>query len=199
MNARGLVYKTGNRESIAPLMPFLLMDIAYDLWKKKVTPLPLKFEAKQLANAFINDYTSFNKPFFAAFDDDQRDWVIDRMDELGAYLEHDIFITQISLMNLFNDRPIEEQDVVASILLCGAITQMAQIIYGAVFRTRKGNDEPCPELANMRRYTRRLSALLYHSNKVVKPNADEQATAAVTVIVNKTKMWFKNRDKDDRK
>lgn len=68
----------GERNDIAPLLPYLLCDIGNNYWCKFVLSKKPKFQLKKLANQINQHYHRFNNDLFGVFNDEYTDAIIDK-------------------------------------------------------------------------------------------------------------------------
>ena len=82
-------------------------------------------------------YHEFTMMYFRYFNDEQRDLVIDILDEFDEHIEKHLFICHIQIMNKVNFEPTDRQKVLASTLLISILCQAARIIYENLFQKAK--------------------------------------------------------------
>ena len=121
-------------DSTEPLLPFLLGDAIYTIFNRDIAPLDLRREEKRLRNDWAQNYTLFNRPFFAAIGCDNSDQVTDLMDDFEAYIGNNVMVLRSELMLLLGDVPFDQRKPIVSALLCHVLAQAAQIAWGNVYR-----------------------------------------------------------------
>lgn len=57
--------------TLEPILPFFMTDVAYNIWRKDISPIPCRHELKQLKKMWITRYGVFNRQFFRAFTIDE--------------------------------------------------------------------------------------------------------------------------------
>ena len=130
-------------DNIMPLMPFYIMDACYQVYCKDIKDYPCRHRAKQAKNKMAEAFRKFNTDFFLAFNPDQTDYILDQMDEFCEYIHNSIVMLKSAVVNYFatlgdiSKLPFEDKRVIASLLICNALAQSAQHMYGEVYR--KGN------------------------------------------------------------
>lgn len=126
----------------APLMPFMLLDTQNILFQEYVLPLPLKHASKNMLNQWKQHYARFNKAFFDAFPEEQKEEIVEKMIELYDYAHDDIEIFRISIMNHFMKYDIEIRQVVAAIVCCNHLAQCAQAFWDMTHRKNHLSAQP---------------------------------------------------------
>lgn len=101
LNKLGKVIGTPlDQDSVFPLMPFILADMVYQIYKKRIAPIPGKFEMARMKKLWLMHYNKFNKEFFASFSPDQVDAVVDYMDEFQETIANQVEIFRIEILDL---------------------------------------------------------------------------------------------------
>ena len=135
--SKGMKREKGNDGDISPLLPLIIMDTALQLFNKYIRPVECKREMKMYKNKWIRLYHEYNMMYFRCFNEEQRDFIIDIMDEFDEHIEKQLFICHIQIMNKVNFEPIDRQKVLASTLLISILCQAARIIYEGFFQKAK--------------------------------------------------------------
>lgn len=159
------------------LTPFFLADSAYLVYNDRIKPLPLKREMKMYAKKFIECYREFNKDFFAAFDDEQKDYVIDKMDALHEAIGHDVEIFRMSIINHLAQFPTEVRQNVASFSACLHLTSCAFLTWRTVFRNGHSNGEAM--------HNRALQGMLSSADMMFKAYTRQKAHSTSVIDLNK--------------
>jgi len=121
-------------DSTEPLLPFLLGDAIYTIYNRDIAPLDLHREEKKLRNDWVQHYTLFNRPFFAAIGADNHDQVTDLMDDFEDAIANNVMVLRSELMLLLGDVPFDQRKPIVSALLCHVLAQAAQCAWGNVYR-----------------------------------------------------------------
>jgi hypothetical protein len=124
-------------DSVEPLLPFLLGDAIYTIYNRDIAPLDLHREEKRLRRDWAENYTRFNRPFFAAIGMEGSDRVTDLMDEFETYIANNVMVLRSELMLLLGDIPFDARKPIVSALLCHVLAQAAQCAWGNVYRVGK--------------------------------------------------------------
>ena len=181
--SRGLKREKGNDGDISPLLPLIIMDTALQLYNKYIRPVECKREMKMYKNRWIRLYHEYNMMYFRCFNEEQRDFIIDIMDEFDEHIEKPLFICHIQIMNKVNFEPIDRQKVLASTLLISILCQAARIIYEGFFQKAK-IPMKCTILEQMDSAIIKWQNLYYGKGKPnVKVSDDNQVCLAVDVLL----------------
>lgn len=197
-DAHGLVLlkKKNGENDVSPIMPYLIMDCAYSEFSKEVCPLPLKHQAKKIKMIWLSTYHRFNQRLFSCLNQDQTDFAIDLMDGYEAAIGNQVMLMRVAIMDLVKVVAFKDQKIIASLLLCNIFSQVAQIVWGAVFRNDYGNEDKCPELAVLRNLSHRLSNSIVYFEDDINPNKSEKLQSAVDSFMNATTKWLKSYGHD---
>ena len=181
--SRGLKREKGNDGDISPLLPLIIMDTALQLFNKYIRPVECKREMKMYKNRWIKLYHEYNMMYFRCFNEEQRDFIIDIMDEFDKHIEKHLFICHIQIMNKVNFEPTDRQKVLASTLLISILCQAARIIYEGFFQEAK-IPMKCTILEQMDSAIIKWQNLYYGTGKPnVKVDEDKQVCLAVDVLL----------------
>ena len=181
--SKGMKRQKGNDGDISPLLPLIIMDTALQLFNKYIRPVECKREMKMYKNQWARLYHEFNMMYFRYFNDEQRDFVIDIMDEFDEHIEKHLFICHIQIMNKVHFEPTDRQKVLASTLLISILCQAARIIYENLFHKAK-IPMRCTILEQMDAVILKWQNLYYGTGKpAVKVNDDKQVCLAVDVLL----------------
>lgn len=181
--SKGLKREKGNDGDISPLLPLIIMDTALQLFNKYIRPVECKREMKMYKNKWIRLYHEYNMMYFRCFNEEQRDFIIDIMDEFDEHIEKQLFICHIQIMNKVNFEPIDRQKVLASTLLISILCQAARIIYEEFFQKAK-IPMRCTILDQMDAAILKWQNLYYGTGKPnVKVGDDKQVCLAVDVLL----------------
>ena len=170
-------WQCSNTVDESAMTPFFLADSAYLVYDERIKPLALKREMKMYAKKFIECYRAFNKDFFAAFDDEQRDYVIDKMDELHEAIAHDVEIFRMSIINYLAQFPLDVRQNVASFSACLHLTSCAFLTWRTVFRNGHSNGEAM--------HNKALQGMLSASDMMFKAYTRQKAHSTSVIDLNK--------------
>ncbi len=132
LRAIGMTRIAGN--SVEPIMPHLLADIAYQIFLKDIAPLPLRHQMKQMATDWKKRYGLFNRPIFSFLTQDESVELTDWMDSVSEYLANEITMIRAKIIEVLSEIPsFEDKRIVSSLLLCNIFAEYAECAYHKVF------------------------------------------------------------------
>lgn len=197
-------------DSSEPLLPFLLGDAIYTIFNQDIAPLDLRREEKRLRSNWSENYTRFNRPFFAAIGGEGSDQVTDLMDGFEAAISNNMMMLRSELMLLLGDVPFDQRKPIVSALLCHVLAQAAQCAWGNVYRVAtlvKREGERKQVLVHRPEKNRYLEAInrdayalanMWHSsiNKaLVDPNKTKGIPPAINALCRKIYRWLDEEGK----
>lgn len=192
-------------DSTEPLFPFLLGDAIYTIYNRDIAPLELRREEKRLRNHWAENYTRFNRPFFAAIGGDGSDQVTDLMDDFEEAISNNVMMLRSELMLLLGDVPFDQRKPIVSALLCHVLAQAAQYAWGNVYRVatlvkRTGAvKQVCVHRPEKNRYLDAINrdayalANMWHnaiSLALVDPNKTRGIPPAINALCRKIYRWL---------
>lgn len=165
-----------------PLLPFLMMDCVYQMYNQWVAKLELKFEAKRYRKEWERAYSKMNMMFFRAFDADQTDEVIDMMDDFEEYINNDLVITKIAVMNILEEnRTLEEQQVASSCLVGEVLCYSAMVVWNKVYKGTRQMDV-YNQIDRIRKSIHRFINVWYKPVKHINMTDDPKCEAAINTL-----------------
>lgn len=129
LRARGMQIVSGNLRDERIFLPYIIMDLAYQLFCKSVMPIPAKFELKKMKNELKKTYNRFNKDFFRIFTQEQQNEIIDAMDGFEVHVNNQLQITRVALSQAMRFLEFDLQMQMTDIFLINVLAQCAGIIY----------------------------------------------------------------------
>lgn len=125
----------GKRENLLFLMPFYIMDTCYQIYCKDIKGLPCRHQMKQAKKRWSVCYHQYTTDFFRAFNQEQTDYIVDRMDEFNDYIHNSLVILKSKVVGLIpGSVSFEDKKILASLLICNVLAQAAQQLYGNMYR-----------------------------------------------------------------
>ena len=197
-------------DSSEPLLPFLLGDAIYTIFNQDIAPLDLRREEKRLRSNWSENYTRFNRPFFAAIGGEGSDQVTDLMDGFEAAISNNMMMLRSELMLLLGDVPFDQRKPIVSALLCHVLAQAAQCAWGNVYRVAtlvKREGERKQVLVHRPEKNRYLEAInrdafalanMWHSSinqALVDPNKTQGIPPAINALCRKIYRWLDEEGK----
>lgn len=194
-------------DSTEPLLPFLLGDAIYTIYNRDIAPLDLHREEKKLRNDWVQHYTLFNRPFFAAIGADNHDQVTDLMDDFEEAIANHVMVLRSELMLLLGDVPFDQRKPIVSALLCHVLAQAAQCAWGNVYRVAtlvKRNGAVKQVMVHRPEKNRHLDAInrdafilanAWHNSinlALVDPNKTKGIPPAINALCRKIYRWLED-------
>lgn len=182
LKRRGLKRLAGKDDDPSALVPFFVLGLMYDVYQRSVRDVPVCHEAKRYKRLWIEAYSSLNREFFSALTEGQQDEVLDVMDAMEQDLAGDVMIVKVALMEWVKELSLEKQDVIASAVLCNILAQVAQIVWGKVYK----KTVECRRLDDIVRYSHAY-AKSYGKDvtRLVDFNKSKRVTDAVEILQRK--------------
>ena len=126
-------YNCTNMNDENVLLSFFLADSAYLIYDEQIKPQGFKRELKLYAKRFIEAYSTFTKDLFAALDDEQTDYAVEKMDTLYSHLSYDIEVFRMAIINHMQQFPLEVRQTLASLSALMHLVQCAWIVHRHTF------------------------------------------------------------------
>ena len=123
------------RDDVRMMMPFYLMDASYQVYCKDVKDFKCRQKVKVAKTRWKESYRKFFADFLLPFDADQTEFITDQMDEFEEYIHTKVVMLKTTVMGVFKpEATFEEKKILASVLTCNALSQMAQHVFGDMYR-----------------------------------------------------------------
>ena len=178
--------------SLEPILPFFMLDAAYNMWLKDVSPIECRHEAKKMKKEWVTRYGLFNRQFFRAFSLDEQCEITDKMDSFDAYIGNHVMIAKVQVMGVMRDLETEQAVRCASLLIINILCQSAQIVWRNVYKNSRFGDQDNPDIHALERLSSRFMNA-YHSgisDRNVNPNESKPLVDAVDVLCQKMIRWL---------
>ena len=177
------------------ILPFFMLDSMYQILSKDIAPIPCKQEQKLALKRWREAYNSFNQDFFRAYSQDQQDEIIDMMDAFETYINNDVLIAEVAVMNDLAQHgiPFEHQKVIASCVMCHVLAQAAQITWGAIYKNSRNISKESPHIKAILKYSSTWMNLYFAkvSDAHINPNDSEQICTAMDILCRKMVRFLK--------
>lgn len=195
---RGVNGYTGEISSLAAITHFFLMDCSYDVFNKKVRNLPVRHRARGMVTAMIDAYNSFFTRFFAAFNQEQQDFLIDKADEMEEAIANYTETARIAMMECCNDESLADQQRIADLWLVNNLAYEAQGFHKATWKkagfkfrgalyTKESSD---PDSDRVIKLSMKLAIILYGEGSDVDEKKHKRISLAVAVLTRKIGEWI---------
>mgnify|MGYP007038180699 CR=1 FL=1 len=181
---RGYTQYKGNKDNLSPIMYFFLMDASKtffpDVKKQKCSGMQ-----KKLMRQMEEGYHLFFKNFFSAFDVEQTDYLMDKVDAFEEYIQHHLDIAEIAVQECDNSRPIEEQRECSRVWLCNILAADAQDFHGECWRT--GSNQPLYDryIDQVLKSSKEYSRLRFGEGPVLTEKQFKRVQLSVKVLARK--------------
>lgn len=124
---RGLTMKDEADDSIHVLMPFVMMDVAYEYYTKEIKTYKVKQWAKKCKGYWADAYKEFNDFLFDSFDADMQDAFMYKMDKFKKFMYVDIVSLQAKMLRCLPTKSSQQKrQAVAAAMLFNRIARDAQ-------------------------------------------------------------------------
>ena len=181
--------------TLSPLLPYIIMDCAYSEFTREIKPLKLRHKENKMRNDWLASYRKFNGKLFSALNQEQTDFVIDLMDEYEGKIDYDVMLMKVALMNLLKGLEFTDQKIMASLLVCNIIAQVAQDAWGKGNCNLYGKRDENHELKQMRVLSRKLTDTIVLLPEHLDLNEDEAVNSAVNKYIGTTIKYLYSYDR----
>lgn len=179
-------------DNFAPILPYIIMDECYSLYRRVILPIECGFEMKRARKIWSESYNAFNKDFFNCYGEEQRAELIEKMDNFEEYIAKDEMIAKVQIMNQFPDEPLDRQNVIATCILCSILVQSAQIVWARIYKNSQRRGMENMDLKNIRKGINGFANLYYGKEKLnIKVDDNPEVCKAVNVLCRKMIKWLK--------
>lgn len=177
------------------ILPFFMLDAMYQIMSKDIATVPSRQEQKLALKRWQASYNSFNRDFFSAFSQDQQDEIIDMMDSFEAFINNDIIVAEVAVMNELAkyDISFDQQKVVASCMMCHVLAQAAQITWNAIYKNSRFCPKESPHIKAILKHSSTWMNLYFAkiSDAHINPNDSEQICTAMDILCKKMVKFLK--------
>lgn len=197
---RGVKDFRGDLNSLSAVTYFFLMDASYQIFTKRVRPLEYKHSNKKIVSRIGAAYNRFFDRFFAAFNQDQRDYLIDKADDMESFLNHHIEVAKLQMMNYCINETQEVQSRISDIWLCNRLAYEAMGHYGLTWKkggfefrgaiyAKQDRDD---NIETVVKQTQMLSLSLFGDSEDGKEKYYKQIQLAMQILTKKITEWVTN-------
>lgn len=189
VRGKGRRLNGGNVNSLVPLAHFFMVDAAYAIFCRSVRGMEARHEARMMIGRLNDAFNMFFKDFRAPLTEEMRDIIIDRTDEIQAVFEHDLEIARISIMETVNHRPMDEQGLIADMVMMLVLAKDGQDLYLEIYKDRYGHSVEDKNIRAIVTCGERLLAM-YVSQSEIRRDRTKRVQDALHVIANKVVKWL---------
>ena len=180
--------KVGN--DITPVSPYILMDVAYQSYRKHIEPLKVWGRAKQLRGYWAKAYNQFNRQLFLPFNASEYDEITDKMDEVEEYIGEEVKALETAIVTFLEDKIDRDRDAIASILLCNILAQASQELVKISCEKLTGKPAKAPELDSIRIFCLKFGEAYLPPDRDVNTSDDPAVCDAVSALSHKIAEWI---------
>lgn len=192
MRYTGRTYITKDKEDVTPLMPFFILDTVYQLYSKYILPLDCSHDAQHWRNIWRDTYGALNREFFKAFDDDQRDAVIDCMESMEGYIAEEVERTRATAEAFLSTKiPSDKVFIVSVCMVCNVLAQSASLIWQKVYRDANGRGTVNKSIDKLAYVISKFLNSWHKPSCYINCNDDEAVDSAVTALQARVVGWLK--------
>ena len=173
----------------SPILPFLMLDVMYQVYTADISHLSCKQEVKNIKNQWVKTYNDMNRRFFSVFSEEDKMDVVDLMDLFETHISDDIVRLKANIIqSLPSDISFEDRKVIASGLICNIMTQSANIVWKHVYVNRRNND-----IERLEKLSAKWSSLFFNKKKNgdFDPNKSPIICKSVDFLCKRMVSWLK--------
>ena len=173
------------------LIPFLLMDLEYSLYQKYVRKVDARRELKKVKNEWERAYGLFDREFFSVFSEEQKEWVVELMDEYEEWVWNGVEIARIAVMDEMAKREgyeLDVQELLGACLMCNCLAQCANIVWEAIHVDRRGRKRKNDAIERVQWCSKRYADVWMeqHGDRaVINLNDNKRVNDAMNALVRK--------------
>ena len=204
---RYLAYKgmkrVNDHEGFQPILPVYIMDVVYEIYCKYVQSTKPRFDLKKAKNEWRDGYNAFNKEFYQAFKEEEWDEIADKLDEFRTFINNELTVAIVSVMDCFKQFDLEKQQILASLAIANILSITAQYMWGDIYkvfvRTASGFEKELPDInkqiAKIIRGIQNYTDLYYLSigGEYVRIDATDNVVKARDVLIRKIAKYLNKK------
>lgn len=132
---QGWIMKDQNEDNCTLLVPFIIMGVAYDYYRRDIMKLDVRHKAQYERSRFKLAYKRFNDMLFKSYDEDMADAFCDKMDNFQRWLYLDLVSLQAKMIRcLPADMEAKDKQVISAAMLINRFAQISQAIWGELYK-----------------------------------------------------------------
>lgn len=188
----------GNIDNLSPLMHYFLMDCAYQLYCQHVKNLPLRHKAAKERKRMREGFNSFFTKVHLAFNTEQKDYLLDKVDEFQHDIHNAIERCKIAVMNCFVGGEFQNRLLLSNIWLVNALAADAQGYMGCVYLTNKRHPQVDRDIDAVLTGSKELAKLMCACDESVNPKDKDNLDKAVSALAKDICKWVFNDYQKDK-
>ena len=187
---RGYKQYEGNKDNLSPIMYFFLMDASKQVFDKSVSKQKVAGQQKALMGRMKDGYHFFFKDFFSAFNQEQTEFIIDKVDSFEEYIAPHLYIAEIAIQECDNSLPIEVQHELSQTWLCNILAADAQDFHGECWKT--GRKQPLYDryIDQVLKASKEYSRLRFGEGPILSEKQFKRVQTAVQIVAKKVCGWI---------
>lgn len=182
---RGYHQIKGNKDNLSMMMHFFLMDASKQIFDKDVKTQVCAGKQKIHMSRWKDGYYLFFKKFFLAFNQEQIDFLLDKVDAFEEYIQHHLDIAEIAMQECDNSIPIETQRELSRAWLCNLLAADAQDFHGECWRTSRNKPLFDPDIDRVLAASKEYSRLRFGEGNILTEKQFKRVQDSVKVIARK--------------
>lgn len=188
LKRRGYTQYHGNKDNLSSITYFFLMDASRQFFDD-VKKQDAKGQQKKLRNQMEQGYHLFFKNFFSAFNAEQTDYIMDKVDSFEEYLSHHICIAEIAMQECDNSKPIEVQREMSRVWLCNILAADAQDYHGECWKTGSAQNLYDRYIDQVIKASKEYARLRFGEGPSLTEKQFVRVQQAIKIIANKVVQW----------
>lgn len=171
---------------VSPLMPYLIMDMFYDIYTKKILSLSLRHEQKKKAGEISRMYKTFNDVLFRPQTEDGKVLLTDLMDELVEATHNTRVKLKCALMDCLSFEEFEIREVHASMVLADALVSLANGYWAECYRNRQGQEVENELLTKIGKRVFYIMNYWHPLDRNINCSNDDKVSALIKMLIRET-------------
>ena len=175
---------------LTPVASYILMDIAYQSYRKHIAPLPVRGRVKQLRGYWSDAYNRYNRQLFLPFKESEYGEITDKMDEVEECTSEEVKALETAIISYLEGKIDHDEEIIASILLTNILAQTAQELTRIACQALTGQPAKSRELDTIRVYCIKFGTEYLPPQQRINTSEDPAVCEAVRVLTNKIARWI---------
>lgn len=195
LERNGLRLYTGTADDFSPMLPWMIMNIQYQIFWKIIHPMPCGHSLQKYKSRWHECYNKFNHSLLCVFSDVEKAEIAEKMGEFEDYMDYHVTVAKMQFMNRVSFYPVDMQDVIASCMMCNVLAQNAQIVYGRVFKTGRLKSKTNRDIEGVEKNSHMFVNILHgmFSDQKVTFMDDKNINDAVLILQKRIVKWLQEQ------
>lgn len=178
----------------AVLMPYIMMDLQYQIYCDKIKDYKFRHDAKNWKKYWIKAYNEWNESFFALYEPDEKVFITDLMDGLHDAIHNDLVKIKCAVNNLLSFCEIKDKNLKSDLLVCNLIAQVAHIFWECSHKNRFNVVPVSTHIQNVEHWTYELANKWHPLDRDVSMRNDKEIGKLVDAMVGRIVDFVKSRE-----